>query len=69
MILTDNVTRPTEFYHDMSGQDRLEIAQNLHALACDQARELIRREFPNADEAEVEQQLHLQLQTRQPRPK
>ena len=44
-------------YRDMTGEQRLAIALDLHELACEMARAGIRRRHPNADDSEVEQQL------------
>jgi hypothetical protein len=41
-------------YRRMTGEQRLAIALGLHELSCDLAREGIRQQNPNADEAEVE---------------
>ena len=46
-----------ELYRGMSGQQRLAIALDLHALACDLAREGIRRQFPAAGDEEVERHI------------
>jgi hypothetical protein len=46
-----------ECYRKMTGEQRLERALELHILACDFAREGIRRQFPNATEEEVDQHL------------
>jgi hypothetical protein len=46
----------------MTGEERLRIALNLHAFSCDVAREGIRRQFPEADEAEVGLRLKLRLE-------
>ena len=52
-----------ERYRRMTGEQRLAIALGLHELSCNMAREGIRHQNPNADEAEVErllrQRLHL----------
>ena len=48
-------------YRAMTGEQRLEIALDLHALCCDVAREGIRRQFPHADEAEVDRELRRRL--------
>ena len=52
-----------EGYRRMTGEQRLAIALGLHELSCNMAREGIRHQNPNADEAEVErllrQRLHL----------
>jgi len=45
----------------MTGEQRLAIALGLHELACKIAREGIRHQHPNADEAEVERLLHQRL--------
>ena len=49
-------------YRGMTGEQRLAIALRLHELACDVAREGIRRQFPQADEAEVERRLRERLE-------
>jgi hypothetical protein len=49
-------------YRQMTGEERLAIALDLHALSCDLAREGIRRQFPEADEAEVECHLRRRLE-------
>jgi len=46
----------------MTGQQRLEIALQLHALACDLAREGIRRQFPDATDDEIQRRLRLRLE-------
>jgi len=46
-----------ECYRRMSGQKRLAIALELHELACEIARTGIRRQFPLADQAEVDRRL------------
>jgi hypothetical protein len=51
-----------ERYRAMTGEQRLAIALDLHELACDLAREGIRRQHPRATEPEVEQLLHHRLQ-------
>ena len=56
-----------ERYRQMTGEQRLKIALDLHELACDVCREGIRHQFPNADAAEVERRLRERIQlTRQP---
>lgn len=62
MTPEDALQRQIERYRAMTGEERLRIALNLHALSCDISREGIRRQFPQADEAEVERQLRLRLQ-------
>lgn len=48
-------------YRRMTGEQRLGIALDLHEFACDLARAGIRAQNPDADEAEVERQLHSRL--------
>ena len=51
-----------ERYREMSGEERLAIALDLHEFSCDIAREGIRAQHPGADEAEVERLLHRRLE-------
>ena len=54
-------------YRQMTGEQRLAIALELHEMSCDLAREGIRRQHPEAAAAEVERLLHKRLElTRQP---
>lgn len=48
-------------YRSMTGEQRLAIALELHEMACDIAREGIRRQDPEADAAEVERLLRHRL--------
>jgi hypothetical protein len=48
-------------YREMSGEDRLAIALDLHEFSCDIAREGIRAQHPEADEDEVERLLQRRL--------
>ena len=50
-----------ERYREMSGEERLAIALDLHELSCDVAREGIRAQHPEADEKEVERRLQQRL--------
>lgn len=54
--------RQTKRYRAMTGEQRLKIALDLHAFSCDVAREGIRRQFPDADEAEIERRLRQRLE-------
>ncbi len=54
--------RQIECYRKMTGEQRLEIALSLHALACDVAREGIRRQYPGATAAEIEAHLRERLE-------
>jgi hypothetical protein len=46
-----------ERYRQMTGEQRLAIALDLHEMSCDIAREGIRRQHPEADDAKVEELL------------
>jgi Rv0078B-related antitoxin len=50
-----------ERYRQMTGEERLAVALELHELSCEIAREGIRRANPKADAAEVEQLLQRRL--------
>ena len=58
----DALAAQIERYRAMTGEERLAIALDLHELACDIAREDIRRQNPRATEPEVEQLLRHRLQ-------
>lgn len=51
-----------ELYRNMTGEQRLKIALDLHSFACNVAREGIRNQYPHAAEAEVERQLRRRLE-------
>jgi hypothetical protein len=51
-----------ERYRQMTGEQRLAVALELHELSCEIAREGIRRANPAADATEVEQLLHRRLE-------
>jgi len=51
-----------ERYRQMTGEQRLKIALDLHEMSCNIAREGIRRQHPNASEAEVEKFLRSRLE-------
>ena len=55
-------TEQIERYRRMTGEQRMAIALQLHELSCNMAREGIRRQNPNADEAEVERLLRWRLE-------
>jgi hypothetical protein len=50
-----------ERYRQMSGEQRLALALELHELACEIARAGIRRQHPAAPDAEVERLLRQRL--------
>jgi Rv0078B-related antitoxin len=58
----DALAKQIELYRAMTGEQRLMIALDLHALSCDLAREGIRRQFPQADEEEVERRLRRRIE-------
>ena len=49
-------------YRELTGEQRLAIALELHELSCDIAREGIREQNPNADEQEIERLLRYRLE-------
>ena len=53
--------RQIEMYCEMTGEQRLAIALNLHELSCEIAREGIRHAHPDADPAEIERLLRHRL--------
>ena len=61
MTPDEALEKQIELYRAMTGEQRLQIALNLHELACDVAREGIRHLYPDADEAEVEERLRQRI--------
>jgi hypothetical protein len=55
-----------ERYRAMTGEQRLKIALDLHEFACNVTREGIRRQFPDADEEEIERQLCRRIELSRP---
>jgi Rv0078B-related antitoxin len=51
-----------ERYRAMTGEQRLKIALDLHEFSCNVARAGIRRQFPIATVAEVEQELRRRIE-------
>ena len=51
-----------ERYRQMTGEQRLAIALELHEMSCNITREGIRRQNPNADAAEVERLLRHRIE-------
>ena len=51
-----------ERYRRMTGEQRLALALELHELSCNVAREGIRQQHPEANDAEVERQLRQRLE-------
>lgn len=54
--------RQIELYQAMTGEQRLKIALDLHEFACEIARAGIRRQYPDADAAEVERHLKARIE-------
>jgi len=50
------------YRRQMTGEQRLTVALELHELSCDVAREAIRQANPEADATEVERLLHRRLE-------
>ncbi len=57
MTPEDALEKQIELYRQMTGEQRLRIALDLHELSCEIARHGIRHQFPQADEAEVDRRL------------
>jgi hypothetical protein len=51
-----------ERYREMTGEQRLALALELHDLSCDMAREGIRYQHPGISNAEVERLLRQRLE-------
>jgi type II secretory pathway predicted ATPase ExeA len=56
------LNKQIECYRRMTGEQRLAIALELHELSCNIAREGIRRQHPDADDAEVERLLRQRIE-------
>ena len=56
------VSQQIERYRRMTGEQRLAIALGLHELACQVAREGIRRQHPDATPEQVEQHLRRRIE-------
>jgi hypothetical protein len=50
-----------ELYRKMTGPQRLQIALELHEMSCEVSRAGIRRQFPGASAAEVEEKLRARI--------
>ena len=62
MTATEALARQIERYRQMTGEQRLAVALELHEFSCDIAREGIRRANPEADAAEVERLLRRRVE-------
>jgi hypothetical protein len=54
--------RQIECYRTMTGEQRLQIALDLHEFACNVTREGIRRQYPEATADEVERHLRHRIE-------
>jgi hypothetical protein len=62
MTPEEALARQIERYRQMTGEERLKIALDLHAFSCEMAREGIRHQFPGADHADTERRLRQRLE-------
>ena len=62
MTAATALDKQIERYRQMTGEQRLAVALELHEMSCDVAREGIRRTHPTADAAEVERLLHRRIE-------
>ena len=62
MTAATALEKQIERYRQMTGEQRLKIALDLHEMSCNIAREGIRRQHPDASEAEVESFLRARLE-------
>ena len=61
MTPTEFTQQQIERYRQMTGEERLLIALNLHEMSCEIARDGIRGRYPNATPQLVESKLHERL--------
>jgi len=61
MTAATALEKQIERYRQMTGEQRLKIALDLHEMSCNIARAGIRQQHPEADEAEVEKLLRARL--------
>jgi hypothetical protein len=62
MNAEDALAQQLARYRAMTGQQRLKIALDLHEFACEVTRAGIRRQFPMADDDEVERHLRRRIE-------
>jgi len=62
MTATTALDKQIARYREMTGEQRLAVALELHEISCDIAREGIRRQHPAADAAEVERLLRRRIE-------
>ena len=51
-----------ELYRQMTGEQRIKLALDLHEFACDVARAGIRHQYPNATDEEVDAHLRRRIE-------
>ena len=66
MTAATALDKQIERYREMTGEQRLAVALELHEMSCDIAREGIRRQHPAADAVEVERLLRRRLELARP---
>ena len=62
MTAADALDEQVRRYRQMTGEQRLAVALDLHEMSCDIARQGIRRQHPDADDAEIERLLRRRLE-------
>jgi type II secretory pathway predicted ATPase ExeA len=62
MTASTALGKQIDHYRQMTGEQRLAVALELHELSCDIAREGIRRQLPEADSAAIERLLRHRLE-------
>ena len=62
MTAATALDKQIERYRQMTGEQRLKIALDLHEMSCNIARAGIRRQHPEANETEVEQFLRQRIE-------
>jgi hypothetical protein len=62
MTASTALGKQIDHYRQMTGEQRLAVALELHELSCDIAREGIRRQHPEADSAAIERLLRHRLE-------
>jgi hypothetical protein len=62
MTPEDAYDRQIQMYRAMTGEQRLQIALNLHELACNVTRDGIRHQSPGISEVDVERELRRRIE-------
>ena len=62
MTAAKALDKQIERYREMTGEQRLAVALELHEMACDVAREGIRHQYPSAAADDVERLLQRRLE-------